>query len=433
MICPKCGYDNTENSKFCSGCGAPLESTVVTAAPTSRKKKKAPIIIAVSIAALLLISILGVFIYNSLPSTKYKKADAAFAAEDYENAILLYTEAGDYSDAPEKLKQSEIRLHYEKALALKDSQNYLEAVKEFVLAEGYLDSNDKILSIGEKLTKDEKYEDAITVFESISQGKESEYYFYSQAMLKYQAKEYEAAIEYFSKAGFNTLDALKKTQECQYALGKISLENRDFSDAKGHFMLAMGYSDSKALISSCDLMSTKEIMDEGKLNTALEKLKELPEDAAYKDITAADLIAKLEANKKWLDLCGIWTSTGGKMKSSESTSSYEKGWYYDFQEGDVHLEVTCQLQDDGTVLVKTIGFVNAFTNYATEQTDLKRTIINLSTSETMNDLGTIKIDDNTSITLKDGKITSSYSVTERSGKTYTYKTDVTYGKRTVAY
>ena len=158
------------------------------------------------------------------------------------------------------------------------------------------------------------------------------------------------------------------------------------------------------------------------------------EGTEYNGVSVADLLATLEANKNWVDLCGVWTSTGGQMRSTESTSTYNSWWYYDFVEGDSTVDIKCVLKSDGTVDVRITGFIVIFTNYAKEQEDVKRGITSITTRENMKDLGTIKIDDNTSVSLKKGKITAEYKKTERlNGRGYTYKTSVTYGKRTIEY
>ncbi len=408
--------------------------------------------------------------YNSMPSTKYNKGDQAFAEENYEEAIEYYEAAGDYEDAPQKAEEATHRLHYKKGLEALDAKDYDTALSEFdqaggysdsaelmkkchyekgvnyrnsgdytkakgefVLAENYSDAPQQIIAMGEQLVKDGKYEDAVSMFQGVSQAKDNKYYAYANGRLCLDKNEYDKAAEYFLSAG-DTFDAKDLYGKCEYEIGKQYLALKEYDSAKEYFKLAGGYSDSGDLINACDLMKAKAVMDTGRLGTALTQLKALPEGTSYNDVSAADLIALLEKNQKWVDLCGVWTSTGGQMRTTEITSRYESWWYYDFAEGDATVDVTCVLKDDGTVDVNISGFIMTFTNYASEKTDIKRGIASITTRQNMKDLGTLTIDGTTSVTLKKGKITANYTKSERlNGKSYTYKTNVTYGKRRIVY
>ena len=118
------------------------------------------------------------------------------------------------------------------------------------------------------------------------------------------------------------------------------------------------------------------------------------------------------------------------MKTTETTSTYRSWWYHDFKEGDTSLDVKCVIKSDGTVDVSVTGFIMIFTNYAKEEKDLKESIASITTRQNLKDFGTIKIDGNTSVTLKKGKIVAEY---KKSESRYNYNTTVTYGKRTIEY
>lgn len=428
------------------------------------------LIAAIAVVAGIVVLVGAYFGYNSLPSTKYSKGEQAFEQENYEEAIEYYEAAGDYEDAPKKAQEAAQRLHYKKGLEALDAKDYDTALSEFdqaggysdsaelmkkchyekgvnyrnsgdytkakgefVLAENYSDAPQQIIAMGEQLVKDGKYEDAVSMFQGVSQAKDNKYYAYANGRLCLDKNEYDKAAEYFLSAG-DTFDAKDLYGKCEYEIGKQYLALKEYDSAKEYFKLAGGYSDSGDLINACDLMKAKAVMDTGRLGTALTQLKALPEGTSYNDVSAADLIALLEKNQKWVDLCGVWTSTGGQMRTTEITSRYESWWYYDFAEGDATVDVTCVLKDDGTVDVNISGFIMTFTNYASEKTDIKRGIASITTRQNMKDLGTLTIDGTTSVTLKKGKITASYKKSEKlNGKSYTYKTNVTYGKRKIEY
>lgn len=496
MICPNCGTNNSDTNIFCVHCGARLldktpiadmaavtqaggvegakaeESKIAvnrseTVNAVTPKKRKNPALTAVLIMlALIVAGGIGFLVYTNLPSTRYKKGDAAFDRGNYSEAIDYYTKAGDYKDAADKAGQAEVCLHYEKAVAaieaadydaaleellqtgdysdskelarkchyekgmkLKAAEDYKEAKKEFSLAKGYSDAEGQIIAMGEALTEAGQYADALEIFEGVSAAQDNEYRAYAGGMTEFEAGEYNEASKYFEAAG-DTLDAKDKYRECKYEAASQMLSARQYDSAKDLFRLADGYKDSGKLMNACDLMNAKKNMDSGRLNYALKQLKMLPEGTAYNGVSAADLIERLESNQSWLDLCGTWASTGGKMTSTELTSSYKSWWYHDFEENELMFSVHCILNDDGTCDVSVSGFIPVFINYAKEEDDVDQKIIIVSKKETMEKPGKITVDDNTSVTLGKDKVTLSYKVTEKNnGKKYTYQTDVTYGNR----
>ncbi|MBQ9563615.1 MAG: hypothetical protein IJU99_09205, partial [Lachnospiraceae bacterium] len=66
-----------------------------------------------------------------LPSSNYKKAAEAMAAEDYKTAVTLYTKLGSYKDSAELLPQAQIGSDYDDAKALLDEGKYQEAIAAF--------------------------------------------------------------------------------------------------------------------------------------------------------------------------------------------------------------------------------------------------------------------------------------------------------------
>ena len=434
------------------------------------QKKNTGLIAGIVVVALIAAAGIGFYVYSGLPSTKYGKGEAAFKEGNYEQAVEYFEAAGDYEDAPEKMKEAEVCIHYEEAqkamaesdydtalkeleqtgnysdskelarechyekgMKYKKSGDYMAAKEEFVKADGYKDSTDQIIAMGEELTQNGEYADAAEIFSGVEDAERNQYKAYAEGMVCYEAKDYDDASTYFKAAG-DTLDADEKYKECKYEAGTQMFAARQYDSARGLFASAGDYKDSENMANACSMMKAKEKMDEGYLNAALEALKALPEDTAYNDISVSGLISKLESNQKWLDICGVWTSTKGQMRSTESTSTYDSWWYHDFGDGDVSIDVQCRLNDDGTCNVTVTGFINVFTNYAENKEDIKKKLVTIMHTETMKDLGKISIDDNTSVTLKKGTVTANYKASERkNGRSYTYKTDITFGNRLLDY
>ena len=64
VLCPKCGYNNDENAKFCEECGESFQDNV-----SNNKKKKSVIIIGLAFILITGISI-GVFLLNDVKINK---------------------------------------------------------------------------------------------------------------------------------------------------------------------------------------------------------------------------------------------------------------------------------------------------------------------------------------------------------------------------
>ena len=178
-------------------------------------------------------------------------------------------------------------------------------------------------------------------------------------------------------------------------------------------------------------------MDQGNLNTAKAALEKLPKEYAYKNISASALLDQLNANGQWLALCGRWTSTSGKADSDQVGSyGYERGWTLDFEEGDTDIDVRCKFNEDGSITFITKGTIFAYTNYSSISAGLKWENRSVNINERVTGMGTVQVDNLTSLTFSPSGISVAYKKVDNSHDvyfTYTYQTNVTYGKRVEAY
>jgi len=116
-------------------------------AETARKKKEKTIgIVAVSVFAIIvLICILMIKVIN--PANNYKKADACFTAGQFEEAIALLEELGDYKDSAVKLEvvraakiEADNNATYQSALSMAEEKKYIEAYETWASLLDYKDS-----------------------------------------------------------------------------------------------------------------------------------------------------------------------------------------------------------------------------------------------------------------------------------------------------
>lgn len=473
MICAKCGNKVDDTNSFCPMCGAKLESGGKES--TKPEKKAAKVNKKIVIAAVTVVCLIGafasIFKYNSLPSTKYKRAEVAFASEEYEKALKLYKAAGTYQDARQKAGQAQVCIHYEQGkaymrqaqydaaisefsainsyedasqlirqchyengLALLDSSQYEEAAEEFAASNKYEDAEAKIIEMGEALTEKAEYKLAVSVFEKTSSSKNNKYLDYSEASIRYQEKKYADAANLYRAAG-KVLNSEEKYKECEYEAGMSDLKNASYSSAKNRFKRITDYKDSENLIMACDLLNARGCINEGKMNTAKGALDKLPEDYEYKEVSVSALKERIDVCEKWMSVSGKWTSTGGKIESRDDNSFQDHWWYVDFEEGNVDIIVTCVPREDGSAKVTVNGQIPIFTNYSIWKEYLNTEAKNISITKVMNDFGTITVDSNTTVTISDGSISVNYKYVDNNSaySNYIYSTDVKCGKRVAIY
>ena len=144
-----------------------------------KKINKKLVIIIVSIAAGLIILAGAAFAVWKLvitPSNEYEKACALMDDGEYDDAIEIFEDLGDYKDCSEKITESK----YQKALRTLDDGEYTIAEELFKELGDYRDSEDMALEskykYGISLIEDEYYTQAISVFEDLDDYAESSYY-----------------------------------------------------------------------------------------------------------------------------------------------------------------------------------------------------------------------------------------------------------------
>ncbi|MBO5371921.1 MAG: hypothetical protein J6A75_04275 [Lachnospiraceae bacterium] len=386
MICPNCKNEIFDESIFCSVCGYKVvDGDSIQKEYEKNKHLNMKMIISV-VFVLCVIIIFGVCVYvNSTPESKYKKAEKAFANENYEKAINYYVQAGEYMNAVEKMAEAEIALHYvtaeemivnkdfenakkelEFTIGYKDTENLLQQCDyglgqiyfdkgEYILAAEtfnkvveYQDSKEKIIEIGKTCIETENYEEAKTVFEYVS---EDNYIYYIQGMLDFNEADYESAYKCFCKVK-DLYDVEEKCTESAYLYAKKLMTEKKYSAAKKYFKNVIDYEDSEKMVTVCEFMDAKADYDEGKLNSAKKKLEKLPQEYEYDGIKVSTLLEKLNNNIDWVSLTGSWSSVSGEASTNCKSKDgwYDGGtWSSQIEKGDYTLNIKCILNDDGTV------------------------------------------------------------------------------------
>lgn len=494
MFCKKCGKPVDDDALFCPGCGMSLKSeskefnnkddedkantekkldktkekSSINSQNKSKKKVNKKILITCVISFTIIAIVCGVIVYTNQPSVKYKKASKAYKSGDYEKAIEIYTELGDYEDATELLdcaivancyveaielfdnaKYDEAlskfetiveyedsaeminKCKYQKALICKEKGEYIDASVLFKESGYYEDSLNLIDEMGTSLTQEGMYADAISVFEN-STTINNQYEKYASGMIDFENKNYSDASDNFKSAG-DLYDSKEKYKESVYYDASTKFDAKNYEDAKVLFTRVGDYKDASDKVEVCSLIIAKELYDDGCLNQAKEMLEEIKEDTSYNGVSVESLLESINANEQWLNICGVWSCTGGQMETRQTGGyGYYNYWYLDFDENQYSINIKCVINEDGTITVKTSGSIPIYTNYSSISAYLTTSVKSLSHDETMTGMGTITLDNNTSMTISSSGVSVYYKKVDNTQDvyfTYTYTTDITYGNK----
>ena len=170
-VCPKCGTQVPESSKFCLECGysmlapSPIPVTTTYADKPARSGRGKTILL-ISLAVLLLAgAALGVlFLTGVLGGNKdYDRAMDLYKTGSYEEAAVLFEQLGDYKDSADMARSS----RYQQAKLAYQREEYQAARDLFLQLGDYSDSADWVT----RCTQGMDYERAMEFF---NQGKYGE-------------------------------------------------------------------------------------------------------------------------------------------------------------------------------------------------------------------------------------------------------------------
>ena len=365
---------------------------------------------------------------KQLQIASYGLGKEQFENGKYEEAIKTLSDYSSYEDASDILQQS----HYNYAKELFEAGDKLNAGLNYAKSNGYKDSYDLAMSIANELVESGDFANAQTMYEGIE---EKTYASYCAGMIAAADKDYKKARNKLKNAK-DVFDGADKYNEVSYQYGQEQFEAGNYEESKRVFESISGYNDADTYSYNSAILYAKDEIANGNLNSAKRIISEIPAECSYDGVSAKDILDKLNSNSDWMALCGKWGVTSGQMRTTLDNNYYDYWWYVDFKENDYYIDVNCALNDDGTVNVKIKGSIPVYTNYSSWQTYLEYKNYNISVNQNVSSMGTIKIDDYASITLSTSKITFNYKKNDDNKNVYSdyvYKTDATYGNRTVEY
>lgn len=182
---------------------------------------------------------------------KYEMATNQFLDKNYALAGELFGSLGDYDSSKDMKLCCDAMLLYE-AGKYDEALELFESIEEYnPYADYYKD--DCLYKKAEQLLAEEKYKEAIAIYEDLRYSIDSGYML-EYAWGKYYMNEgdYAEAEYHLGLVDESVKDVSEDLKECSYQLGIVAMANGDYSEAYARFMQIPGYKDADALAAQAD-------------------------------------------------------------------------------------------------------------------------------------------------------------------------------------
>lgn len=201
------------------------------------------------------------------------------------------------------------QLRYNKALSLIKEEKYDQAIEIFVSLGDYKDSADRVFrtkyDLALRLYGEEKYDEAYTFFDGLgdyrdSQGLKKECIYKSGLSLLNSGKWAEAKEKLSSLNNYK--DAGKNIKECDYQLGLIAIKGEDWEKAVNIFSSLADYKDSEEQLILSNYNKAKEMHKAGKYTEAVKIFEELSDFEDSKELKLVSMYAYVKGHQKADDM-----------------------------------------------------------------------------------------------------------------------------------
>lgn len=167
----------------------------------AKKKKKIAIFITSAVAVCTALALLCVYVI--IPAIRYNMAVTAVENKNYDEAIAIFEELGDYSDSADKIPETK----YKKAENLVSNKEFDTAIEIFRELRDYSDSADKIRETrykkAEDLVSNKEFDVAIEIFDKLGDYNDSTDRAlnakYQKAVQCEKEKKYDMAVQIFTE------------------------------------------------------------------------------------------------------------------------------------------------------------------------------------------------------------------------------------------
>ena len=447
--CPECGNDMSDTLKTCPHCGYRIKKE---RQPFSRKNK----ILVIIIAAVLVLGTIGsitvvqittltdeekvqVELLNNKISEKLAydiSTDSATELERYRKECQAVTteynnlnwrqrnKVDNYGELDNRISETTEKINEIETNEINEVIKLIDAIGDVTL-----DSKSRI----------DKAENAYIALVSESQKKVTNSQKIAEAKDKFYQLSVNNIITLINNIGDISLNSNTKNKIDQAREAFDDLPDEYQKNVSNYSVLTAkeakyGDLNTKKLI----LQNVKSEIKDGNLNSAKNNLKKLPSNFSYNGTKASTLKKTLNKKSNWVALCGQWSSTGGQMRVTQTSKNTGSStwWYHDFKKNEYTIDVRCRLNKNGTVTVKISGSIPVYTSFSVVSAGVDQGTRSVTKTKKMTQMGTIRIDKYTTLTLSKSGITVSYKQIDRGEDiyfNYTYSTNMRLNKRSKKY
>ncbi len=283
-----------------------------------------------------------------IPNQKYSSANSAFDSGDYETAIHLYEELGNYKESRSKFLESK----YSLAKKFMEAKKYSESMEEFKKIEDYKDAKDLIVLCGRFIRYDEaislaksgRYEAALIKIKSLPNN------FSDKEKLELEYVQIQSKIFYDAKDYISTYKLLRQYDikndlfmESCYRIALSYKKNKKYEKAITYFQETGNYKKSKSHIINCEKTisynNAVDLMEQGKLNKAIKLFSKVGRD--FKKVN------------QFLALCMKYKHYAGVWKCYKHSIIHDDGEIYngDYSASDENMICKVCISKKGKVIL----------------------------------------------------------------------------------
>lgn len=352
----------------------------------------------------------------------YVEGEAFFSAEDYESAVAEFEQAVGFDDAGDRLRESYYLLAGEQYA----SGDYLTAAENYSNADGWEDSEEIIITLGNRSLNNNDFANAIQYY---SFSSDTRYVDYAQGMDYLRSGNYEDAITSFEAAA-DLNDAPDRLNESHYCLGIQNLASGNYTVASYQFGEAGSYEGADIL----ELVAEAEDANSDyELDVAVENYSLVPEDFEIEefDVQARRSIFTSSTASSFAALCSDYEVDSNTIDTRDSGPyGINYSWTTEEVDHDQNLHIECRYEDGSYDVTGTVRLF-VFTEYSSLR-DFLQYEYYYRTFE-MTDLTSVPNsysldDDRTSLSFGNNQVTAHYHYEDNYlvGWRYIYDTQTTF-------
>ena len=308
----------------------PKPKTQKTQATPKNKKWAVALVILIAVLLGIIIPAVGV------PAAKYSKAERLLAAGNYDKAKELFLALGYYRDALYMVDEVE----RQRAEHLLNNADFDEAIALYENMGDYEKANETRYAKAKQLMESDSFDEAIALFEKLENFSDSRNMVveanYRKALSMLKSGKYAAAIDLLSSLkGYG--DSQEKVAEARYNLALQLIDAGEYNAALDMIAVLEKSNNASDLLKRLYLGLADKFYEKGEVYQAIQKLQ----DALALSPGSAEISQRIQSYKKQLTFCYIYDLTPfhervdsrrewriGVDADNLGNSAYQRGWYY---------------------------------------------------------------------------------------------------------